>query len=787
MSDAKSTKAPGTDFIRQIVAADLASGRHGGRVVTRFPPEPNGYLHIGHAKAICLDFGIAQEFGGRCHLRFDDTNPETEEEEYVESMKRDIRWLGFDWGEHLYFAWDYLERMFECAEILIGKGLAYVDSSSEEEIREARGSVTEPGRPTRYRDRSPEENLELFRRMRAGEFPDGAHVLRAKIDLGSPNMIMRDPVLYRIRHAHHFRQGDDWCIYPLYDYAHCLEDAIEDITHSLCTLEFENNREIYDWILDNVGFEEPRTHQYEFNRLNLQYTVVSKRKLRPLVEAGYLSGWDDPRMSTLAGLRRRGVPPEAIRRFVEMAGVAKTESWMDPGKLEYAIREVLNPVAPRVMGVLDPLKVVITNLPEAAVEELVAPYYPRDVPLEGSRGLPFGREIWIDRADFSEEPPKGFRRLVPGGEVRLRYAYVVRCDEVVKDPDGVVVELRCSYDPETRSGSGGGRKGIGTIHWVSVAHALDAEVRLVDRLFTIPDPEDLPEGEELTDNLNPESLVVVTGAKVEPSVAEDAPDTRYQFERMGYFWRDPVDGAGDRLVFNRIVSLRDTWSRKLDAEAPESVAERRTPETVGSGEPAPAPPTEPRASAEREGKRRADKELAARMTRYVEELGVATEDADVLTGSRAVSDFFEAAFGVHGDGGAVASWMVNDLRGLMGERTIAEVGLAPAAFGRLVAMVDAGLITRRAGKDVLAEMLAHGGEPDEIVEQAGLEKVADTGVLEAVVQDVLAAWPDKVTEYRSGKRGLIGLFVGEVMKVTRGAADPKVVRSVLEERLEDPS
>jgi glutaminyl-tRNA synthetase len=571
MSDAKSTKAPGTDFIRQIVAADVASGRHGGRVVTRFPPEPNGYLHIGHAKAICLDFGIAQEFGGRCHLRFDDTNPETEEEEYVESMKRDIRWLGFDWGEHLYFASDYFERMFECAEILIGKGLAYVDSSSEEEIREARGSVTEPGRPTRYRDRSPEENLELFRRMRAGEFPDGAHVLRAKIDLGSPNMIMRDPVLYRIRHAHHFRQGDDWCIYPLYDYAHCLEDAIEDITHSLCTLEFENNREIYDWILDNVGFEEPRTHQYEFNRLNLQYTVVSKRKLRPLVEAGYLSGWDDPRMSTLAGLRRRGVPPEAIRRFVEMAGVAKTESWMDPGKLEYAIREVLNPVAPRVMGVLDPLKVVITNLPEAAVEALVAPYYPRDVPLEGSRGLPFGREIWIDRADFSEEPPKGFRRLVPGGEVRLRYAYVVRCDEVVKDPDGVVVELRCSYDPETRSGGGGGRKGIGTIHWVSVAHALDAEVRLVDRLFTIPDPEDLPEGEELTDNLNPESLVVVTGAKVEPSVAEDAPDTRYQFERMGYFWRDPVDGAGDRLVFNRIVSLRDTWSRKLDAEAPESV------------------------------------------------------------------------------------------------------------------------------------------------------------------------------------------------------------------------
>jgi glutaminyl-tRNA synthetase len=787
MSDTRPTRAPGTDFIRQIVAADVASGRYGGRVVTRFPPEPNGYLHIGHAKAICLDFGIAEEFGGRCHLRFDDTNPETEEEEYVESMKQDIRWLGFDWGEHLYFASDYFERMYECAEILIGKGLAYVDSSTEEEIREARGTVTEPGRPTRYRDRPPEESLDLFRRMRAGEFPDGAHVLRAKIDLASPNMIMRDPVLYRIRHAHHYRQGDDWCVYPLYDYAHCLEDAFEDVTHSLCTLEFENNREIYDWILDNVGFEEPRTHQYEFNRLNLQYTVVSKRKLRPLVEAGHLWGWDDPRMSTLAGLRRRGVPPEAIRRFVEMAGVAKTESWMDPGKLEYAIREVLNPVAPRVMGVLDPLRVVITNFPEEATEELEAPYYPRDVPREGSRVVPFGREIWIERADFAEEPPKGFRRLVPGGEVRLRYAYVIRCDEVVKDPGGTVVELRCSYDPETRSGGGGGRKGVGTIHWASVAHALDAEVRLVDRLFTIPDPEDLPEGEELTDNLDPESLVVVTDAKVEPSVAGDAPDTRYQFERTGYFWRDPHDGVGDRLVFNRIVPLRDTWSRRSEAAAPEPGGKERVGRTTAADQHASPPATEPRASTEREGKRRADKKLAARMSRYVEELGIAAEDADVLTGSRAVSDFFEAALEAYPEADAVASWMVNDLRGLLGDRTTAEVGFSPAALGRLVAMVDSGRITRRAGKDVLVGMMQGGGEPEEIVERAGLEKVADTDVLEPVVDEVLATWADKVAEYRSGKKGLIGLFVGEVMKATRGAADPKVVRSVLEERLEAPS
>ncbi len=388
MSDTETSPRAGNDFLRQIVAEHTEEGRYGGRVVTRFPPEPNGYLHIGHAKSICLNFGIAEEFGGRCHLRFDDTNPETEELEYVEAIQDDIRWLGFDWGEHLYFASDYFERMYECAQVLIEKGLAYVDSQREEEIRWGRGTVTDPGEPSPYRDRSVEENLDLFARMRAGEFPDGAHVLRAKIDMASPNMIMRDPVLYRIRHAHHYRQGDDWCIYPLYDYAHCLEDAFEGVTHSLCTLEFENNREIYDWLLDNVGFEEPRTHQYEFNRLNLEYTVVSKRKLLPLVKSGYLSGWDDPRMSTIAGLRRRGVPPEAIRLFCDMVGVAKAESWADPGKLEFAIRDVLNQTAPRVMAVLDPLPVTLTDMDEGAREELDAPYYPRDVALEGSRRFP---------------------------------------------------------------------------------------------------------------------------------------------------------------------------------------------------------------------------------------------------------------------------------------------------------------------------------------------------------------------------------------------------------------
>jgi glutaminyl-tRNA synthetase len=504
-----------------------------------------------------------------------------------------------------------------------------------------------------------------------------------------------------------------------------------------------------------------------------------------LVESGFLSGWDDPRMSTLAGLRRRGVPPEAVRRFVEMAGVAKAESWSDPGMLEFAIRDALNRTAPRVMGVLDPLRVVITNYPEGESEVLEAPHYPRDVPLEGVRDVPFSQELWIERSDFAEDPPKGFRRLTPGGEVRLRYAFVIRCEAVVKDDDGNVVELRCAYDPETRSGGGAGRKGIGTIHWVSAPHALDAEVRLVDRLFSIPDPEDLPEGVELTDNLNPDSLIVVEYAKLEPSVARDPVDTRYQFERTGYFWRDPVDGRGDRLVFNRIVSLRDAWAKKVTPGTGELELTSTAPKVAVSNPTPPPGPSKPRLSEEREGKRRADKELAARMSRYVEELHLAPEDADVLTGSRAASDFFEAAADAHGDAGKVAAWMVNDLRGLLGERSVADLVFGPEALAELVGMVEGDVISRRAGKDVLAEMVEKGGDPAQIVERAGLTKVSDSGALEPVVAKILAAWPEKVAEYRAGKKNIIGLFVGEVMKATKGAADPKVARTLLTERLEE--
>ncbi len=532
-------------------------------MVTRFPPEPNGYLHIGHAKSCCLNFGIALENDGVCHLRFDDTNPETEEIKYVEAIKEDVRWLGFDWGEKLFHAADYFEQLHEFAVELIKQGKAYVDSQSEEQIRENRGTVLRPGKPSPYRDRSVAENLDLFARMRAGEFEDGEHVLRAKIDMAHANMLMRDPILYRIRHAEHYRRGDAWCIYPLYDFTHCLSDAIEGITHSLCTLEFENNRALYDWVLDNVGIEHPRPEQTEFARLDLDYTVLSKRKLIRLVEEGHVRGWDDPRLPTIAGLRRRGVTPEAIRDFCEMIGVDKVNSRVDIGKLEYALRNDLNRRAPRVLCVLRPLKVVITNYPAGAVAWLDAPYWPHDVPKPGSRKLPLSREIYIERDDFMEDPPRKWFRLAPGREVRLRHSYIIKCEAVIKDPEtGEPTELRCTYDPDTLSGPpADGRKVKGTIHWVSAEHALPCEVRLYDRLFSVPDPDDAPEGHDFTSNLNPQSLVKVTGSLIEPSVADDPPGTRYQFERLGYFISDPVDSRPGALVYNRTVTLRDTWAK----------------------------------------------------------------------------------------------------------------------------------------------------------------------------------------------------------------------------------
>jgi len=553
----------GLDFIRAMVAEDNRSGKYVGRVETRFPPEPNGFMHIGHAKSCCLNFGLALEHQGACHLRFDDTNPETEDVKYVEAFKRDISWLGFDWGEHLYHASDYFEQLYEFAVKLIEGGKAYVDSLTGEEIREYRGTVTEPGRDSPHRERSVEENLDLFTRMKNGEFADGEHVLRGKIDMAHPNMLMRDPVLYRIRHASHYRRGDAWCVYPLYDFTHCLSDAIENITHSLCSLEFKDNRELYDWVLDAAGFEHPRTEQTEFARLNLDYTVLSKRKMIRLVEEGHVSGWDDPRMMTIAGLRRRGVTPEAIAKFCDLIGVAKVDSHVDLEKFEWAIRDELNMRVPRVLCVLDPLKVVITNYPEGEVEQLDASYYPHDVPKEGSRKIPFSRELYIERDDFMEDPPRKFFRLAPGREVRLRYGFFITCTDVVKDPQtGEVTELHCTYDPETRGGdSPDGRKVKGTIHWVSAQHSLPCEIRLYDRLFSQADPDDTEEGKDFIDHLNPDSAVVLTGSRIEPSVGDEPPGTRYQFERRGYFVSDTVDSGAGNLVFNRTVPLRDTWKK----------------------------------------------------------------------------------------------------------------------------------------------------------------------------------------------------------------------------------
>jgi glutaminyl-tRNA synthetase len=548
------------NFIREMVAADAASNRFGRVITTRFPPEPNGFLHIGHAKSICVNFGIALEFGGRCNLRFDDTNPFTEELAYVNAIKEDVRWLGFQWAEERY-ASDYFEKLYEFAERLVEKGKAYVDSQDEDAIRRARGTVTVPGADSPHRSRTVAENLDLLRRMRAGEFADGAHVLRAKISMSHPNMVMRDPLLLRIRKASHYRRGDSWCVYPLYDFAHGLSDAIEGVTHSLCTLEFKDNYDIYKWLVTEVGFERP-PEQTEFARLELDYTVVSKRKLLRIVNEGHVAGWDDPRMPTIAGLRRRGVRPDALRAFADAVGVARKPARSELAMLEHAIRDDLNMEVPRVLCVTKPLKVVLTNYPEGQVEELDASYYPHDVPKTGSRKVPFSREIWIERDDFMEDPPKKFFRLAPGREVRLRYAYFITCREVVKNGAGEIVELRCTYDPATRGGDApDGRKVQGTIHWVDATRALDCELRLYDRLFRVSDPEASGDGADFIAMLNPDSLTVIAGAKIEPTVLNDAAGTRYQFERTGYFWADPVDSMPGRLVFNRIVTLRDGWAR----------------------------------------------------------------------------------------------------------------------------------------------------------------------------------------------------------------------------------
>jgi glutaminyl-tRNA synthetase len=798
----------GRDFIRTIIAEDLRSDRHGGRVVTRFPPEPNGFLHVGHAKSICLNFGIAEEVpAARCHLRFDDTNPETEDMAYVEAIKRDVEWLGFEWGEHLYFASDYFEAMYEIAEHLIREGKAYIDSQDEEAIREGRGTVTEPGTPSPYRDRPPEESLDLFRRMRAGEFPNGAHVLRGRIDMASPNMLLRDPVLYRIRHASHYRTGDDWCIYPLYDYAHPIEDALEDITHSLCTLEFEINRPLYDWVVENSGLA-TRPRQYEFARGNLEYTVMSKRKLLTLVREGHVRGWDDPRMPTIAAFRRRGVTPEAIRAFWVDLGITKAESRVEVERLEHAIRDDLNERAPRVMCVLRPLRVRITGSGGRASgdgageagfaaeggdsggaastvlpAEIEASYWPHDVPREGTRRVPFSAELFIDADDFREEPPEDWRRLAPGRAVRLRHGPVIRCDEVVRDEAGRIAELRCSWAPESLEGGPPDHWDVGgAIQWVDASRSLECEVRLYDRLFTVDDPDAAAaeEGKEFTAYLNPRSLEVVQGARIEPSVKDDPPGTRYQFERVGYFVSDIEDSSSDRLVFNRTVTLRDSWGKKAAAigqsapgeaelEAREDRGPDLTPEEHRRRREAAAPSRSP--------------ELQVRRRRYEEELGVDPEDAELLTRETATSEFFEAAVGGGAPPQRTANWVVNELPREIGERTLDNLPFGGSDFGELVALLEDGTLSSTTAREVLTEMVGTGAAPAEIVERRGLRQISDEAALGEVVERVVAAHPGKAEEYSAGRHALLGFFMGQVMRETGGKANPELAQRLVRERL----
>ena len=803
MTSSEPSSETTSNFVRDIIDEDLRKGTHQGRVVTRFPPEPNGYLHIGHAKSIVLNFGIAEDYASRaetlCRLRFDDTNPSTESEEYARSIEDAVRWLGYE-PDDVRHASDYFEQFYDYAVTLIEKGLAYVDSQTEEEIREHRGTVTEPGTPSPYRDRSVEENLDLFARMKAGEFEDGAHVLRAKIDMASPHMIMRDPLLYRIRHAPHYRRGEKWCIYPMYDFAHCLEDAIEGVTHSLCTLEFDNNRRLYDWVLEHCLPKEElprRPHQYEFNRLNLTYTVMSKRKLLQLVEEGTVEGWDDPRLPTLAGLRRRGVPPAAIRAFCEAVGVTRSPGRVQLGRFEHAVRDYLNDRAPRVMAVLRPLKVVIENFAEATgcaedeADMLEADYWPHDIQdREGTRPVPFTKELYIERDDFRQDPPEGFYRLAPDREVRLRHGYFLTCTGVETDRDGRVTALRGRIDPETRSGDASdGRSPAGTIHWVSATEGVPFQVRLYDRLFTVEAPDD--GDEDFHEHLNPDALVELEGV-LEPSVQKDLqndsahsdpPVRRYQFERQGYYWPDPEDASPDAIVFNQIVPLRDTWSEDAsamsaaDQEARRRAKERRRRKQRERALAGQRDPAEDLAPEQRE-----------RFERYRDVLGLAHDDAAILAERTALADFFEAALEAHDRPQSVANWTVNELlRELKDASLAASLEALPfggPAFGRLVALSDEGTISAQAAKKVFSEMLATGTDPEQIVEKRNLRRIDDTDMLREAAEQVISSHPEEAERYRTGETKLLGFFMGQLMRATRGKADAQKARTALQSALE---
>jgi glutaminyl-tRNA synthetase len=782
------------NFVTEVVDRDLRTGRVSA-VVTRFPPEPNGYLHIGHAKAICLDFGIARDYGGRVHLRMDDTNPTTEDPAYVAAIERDVRWLGFDWDE-LRYASDYFERFYALAEQLIERGDAYVDGRDEATVRSSRGTVTEPGTASADRDRGVAENLDLFRRMRAGEFADGSYVLRAKIDLASPNMILRDPVLYRIKHAHHYRTGDTWCIYPLYDFAHPLSDAIEGITHSLCTLEFDNNRAIYDWLVERL-FDEPRPRQYEFARLQLDRTVLSKRKLIALVREGFVDGWDDPRMPTLAGVRRRGVPPAALRAFVDAVGVTKANSRTDPALLDHTVRDALNTTAPRVMAVLDPVELLLDD-PDgelAGIDGVDAPSFPDDVVAQvesaaaASRLVPLGLRLWIERDDVALDPAPGFKRLAPGRAVRLRHAVVVVCERVDTDAAGRVTRVHARVVPGSLGRNPPGVKVWAAIHWVDGATALPSTFRLYDHLFAVPDPD--ADG-DFRQHLNPTSLELRHGF-VEPSVAADGSDTRYQFERLGYFWRDRAeeqavdpDGAP---VWNRIVTLKDGRPAptagpgsdgarvEAPAAAPEAGTVARRAGEATTTDPAPSaggPAPDPLAGLEPGARARAEAWRA---------LGIDAVEA-ALSAEPPLSDLLEGAIAAGAPAATAATWVAQDTRRELRRHGSLPAELDGAALAELLRLLAEGTLHTGSAREVWAAVAAGEGRPREIVDRRGLARIDDADTLRATAVAAVAAHPDEAAAYRAGKSALFGFFVGQVMRATGGRADPQAVQAAVRTALD---
>ncbi len=744
------------DFLRTIVEEDLKSGKY-KEIHTRFPPEPNGFPHIGHAKSICINFGIASDYHGRCNLRMDDTNPTKEDTKYVEALKDAVEWLGFDWGDNVYFTSDYFPKLYDYAVELIKMDKAYIDSLTEEEIREYRGTVTEAGKRSKYGDRSIEENLDLFERMKKGEFKDGEHVLRAKIDMSAANMKMRDPLLYRIRHTHHFRAKNEWYIYPMYDFAHCLADYIEGISHSICTLEFENNRDIYDWVLDTLGLTMSRPYQHEFARLGINYTVMSKRKLLELVEGEQVSGWDDPRMPTIAGYKRRGYTPESILNFCDGIGIAKANSMVDVAQLEFSIRDDLNTKVPRVLCVLDPLKVTIENY--EGYEEIDAPYYPHDVPKEGSRKLPFSKEIYIERDDFMENSPKGYFRLTPDQAVRLRHAYIISCKEVVKDTNGNIVEIKAEYYPNSKSGSEdtSGIKVKSAIQWVSAKEAKKVEIRLYDRLFK----DEAPEGLE---DINPNSLRVIKNALIEPAVITDKPDERFQFERQGYFYADPIDYTNEHPVFNKIVGLKNSWGKMIDVKI----------SMTGS--------LELKVKAQVDGEVVAMSEAQQSLfDKYANELGLNSEVANTLARDEKLSSFYEEALSLLNSPVALANTVTNEVAREL--KQTSELQFSAEQITQLVKMVDDETISNKIAKQVFEEMAKSGKSPIQIVEDKGLIQISDPAKIVPIIDEIIAKNPDNVTKFKAGNGRLLGFFVGQVLKATGGKANPKIVNELVGEKL----